>query len=114
MIYRGTGVPVGIRFSIQTRNGIMRFAMPVDIDRTFKVLTDQNVLPRDEERRRKQAARVAWRIILGWVKAQLAIIETEMVQLDEVFLPYMLSGDRTLYQHLEDNQFRALLGPPES
>ncbi len=59
-ICRGTGVPVGIRFSIDTRNGVMRFAMPVDIDRTYQVLTSQNVLPRDDQRRRKQAERVAW------------------------------------------------------
>lgn len=38
----------------------------------------------------KQVRMTAWRQIFGWIKAQLALIETGMVSFVEVFLPYML------------------------
>ena len=62
------------------------------------------------ESMRNQAKRVAWRQILRWIEAQLALVDTNMVKIQEVFLPYIqmnLKGD-TLYQHLEDKGFKAL------
>lgn len=54
----------------------------------------------------EQASRVAWRIIKDWVDAQLAIIETEMVTLEQVFLPYMQVKDgKTLYEAMVDKGF---------
>ena len=52
------------------------------------------------------ASRVAWRILKDWVKAQMAILETEMVDLQEIFLPYMVSQNRTLYETMKDYQFQ--------
>jgi hypothetical protein len=34
---------------------------------------------------------VAWRIIKDWVEAQMAILESQMVQMEEIFLPYMVN-----------------------
>lgn len=46
----------------------------------------------------EQAERVAWRIIKDWVEAQMAILESQMVQMDEIFLPYMVDKQgQTLY-----------------
>jgi hypothetical protein len=53
----------------------------------------------------EQAERVAWRIVKDWVDAQMAILESEMVQMDEIFLPYMLNqNNMTLYQAYKNNQ----------
>ena len=45
------------------------------------------------------ARRVAWRIVRDWLRAQMAMIEADAVDLAEVFMPYMLTrnGD-TAYQ----------------
>lgn len=54
---------------------------------------------------------MGWRIINDWVEAQLAIIETDMVSLDQVFLPYMsVEPNRSLYQVIAAN-YLALPGP---
>ena len=58
--------------------------------------------------RRDQARRTAWRILKDWVQAQMALLETNMVDMEEIFLPYMLSGEQPLYQALQANHFRAL------
>lgn len=61
------------------------------------------------------ARRIAWRQILRWVEAQLALIETGMVKPEEVFLPYAIVGDgdsaRTIFQLMEEQQFKALPAP---
>ncbi len=55
----------------------------------------------------EQAGRVAWRIIKDWVDAQMAIVETEMVTIEQVFLPYMLMKDSgyTLYEAMVNKGF---------
>jgi hypothetical protein len=58
-----------------------------------------------------QAIRTAWRIIFELVRAQLALVEVNMVTVPQVFLPYAIMRDgRTLSEHVEtDPNF--LLGP---
>jgi len=48
-----------------------------------------------------QAKRVAWRQILRWIEAQMALVETEMVDIKEVFMPYIqVSLTQTFYQKM--------------
>lgn len=57
-----------------------------------------------------QAKRIAWRQILRWVEAQLALVETDMVKMQEVFMPYIqvnIKG-QTLYEKLEESKFKML------
>lgn len=63
-----------------------------------------------EENIREQAKRVAWRQILRWVEAQMALVETEMVKVHEVFLPYIQVGinGETLSEKLEVSKFKML------
>ena len=52
----------------------------------------------------EQAKRVAWRIVKDWVEAQLAIIETQMVKPEQVFLPYAITQTgETLYETVISN-----------
>lgn len=54
-----------------------------------------------------QSKRVAWRQILRWVEAQLALTETNMVKLHEVFMPYlMVDKGLTLFEKLESQNWR--------
>lgn len=54
---------------------------------------------------REQAERVAWRILKDWVEAQMALLDIEMVKLQEIFLPYIELNGKTIYQALEQKQF---------
>ena len=56
-----------------------------------------------------QAKRIAWRQILRWVEAQMAFIETGMVKMEEVFMPYIQLGiDKTLFDRLEEQRFKMI------
>lgn len=57
-----------------------------------------------------QAKRIAWRQILRWVEAQMALVATDMVKIQEVFMPYIqvnISG-QTLFEKLELKGLTAL------
>ncbi|KKL17092.1 hypothetical protein LCGC14_2488990, partial [marine sediment metagenome] len=87
---------------------LMPFALPVNPEAVLKVLEGQGVAPRYANL--EQARRIAWRIIKDWVEAQLALIATEMVTLEQVFLPYLkVNQGQTLYDYLlESGRFKAL------
>jgi hypothetical protein len=54
-----------------------------------------------------QAKRVAWRQILRWVEAQLALTETKMAKLQEVFMPYLLMDKgQTIFEKMESQNWR--------
>lgn len=95
--YAESGVAVsGLAFAINTEHGLMRYRLPVDASAVEKVLrADRGMAPRFKNT--EQAERIAWRILKDWIEAQLALIATRMVTLDQVMLPYMLMGEGTVY-----------------
>jgi len=97
--------PVGLAFMIATPYGDAGFKLPANIDAVQKVLDKQRVRSRVD---RQMATRVAWRIVKDWIRAQTAILETEMVTIDQVFLPYMQTGKdgKTLYQVMLDHHLQ--------
>lgn len=102
--YDTMGAPAGIMFVTETPHGPRAFTLPVNAKRV------QAVLEREKVERRfrtvEHAQRVAWRIVKDWMEAQLAIIRTEMVTLDQVMLPYMKAGPagETVYELLRQEQ----------
>lgn len=63
-----------------------------------------------------QARRVAWRQVLRWVEAQFAMVETEMVKLEEVFMPYIVMDKKgtTLFEVIDKRGAGFLLEAPKS
>ena len=54
--------------------------------------------------------RVTWRNIRDWDMAQLALYETEIVDMPQVFLPFATDAKgQTLYEHVQANP-KFLLG----
>ena len=106
--YGEDGEPRGLKWRLNTPHGPLAFALPCNVPQVFHLLTQDRIQVSDVEARRRQATRVAWRILKDWIEAQFALLETGMVELEEIFLPYMLQGDQTLYQTLQAGNFRAL------
>ena len=93
-----------ISFTIETPTGEQAVRLPANVERVREVLRQQKNNPRNRNRSQiddsqEQAERVAWRIVKDWLAAQLAILETEMVDVQQVFLPYFLNRQgQTLYE----------------
>ncbi len=106
------GEPIGLSFIIETPYGDTPFRLPASIDRVQAVLNKQrirSVVPKD------LASRVAWRILKDWVRAQMAILETNMVSIDQIFLPYMqVDGGKILYEVMLDHKLQLPGGKPRN
>jgi hypothetical protein len=95
--YDDVGNVTGLSFAVQGPMGLQGYRLPVQTDRVLAVLQRDRVPARFQTP--EHAERVSWRILKDWVEAQLALLRTEMVTLDQVMLPYMTADDgRTVYE----------------
>ncbi len=112
MEYDDRGRITALAFKVNMPNGELPIRLPIDYVATLRVLrrqADNGEIP-GRFAREEHAYRVAWRIIKDWVEAQMSLLETEMVRMEEIFLPYVItSGGQTIYQVMAEKHF--LLGP---
>jgi len=95
------GEVLSLSFRIRTPSGEAGIRLPIDTQSTFRVMQKQAAnreMPRSFVTE-AQAYRVAWRNVKDWVEAQMALLQTEMVKMEQIFLPYIIGNDgRTLFQ----------------
>ena len=104
MNYGKDGSIESLSFIVETPYGDMPIRLPIDARAVLKVLEEERVPPRYANY--PQAVRIAWRIVKDWVRAQMAILETEMVKMEQIFLPYMITkNNQTLYESMVDRGF---------
>lgn len=125
--YNG-GIVAGLSFVLDVNNDGKKipFKMPLDM-RAWVALLNQAVDSKGKSGKRllplrykddeAQAARVGWRVIKDWVAAQMALVETRTVKIEQVFLPYVYDygTGKTLYEKFVENRskFIALQAPEE-
>jgi hypothetical protein len=104
--YDELGSAEALSFKIKTPGGsVVPIRLPVDWKAVLCVFESQGL--KGAYSNRSQATRTAWRIVKVWVEAQMAILQTGMVRMEEVFLPYLVTGGgKTLYQAIADSQFQ--------
>ena len=100
--YNEEGEPIGLSFIVKTQFGDMPFRLPANTERVQAVLNRQRVRSVVSG---NMASRVAWRILKDWVRAQMAILATEMVSIEQIFLPYMEAhSGKTVYEIMVNNR----------
>lgn len=102
----------GLRWIMRLCGGDVLFSMPVRTEPIFALINGRRSYPSSYRIcDREQAERVAWRQLLRWVQAQLAMIDTGMVTTQEVFLPYIVVNadtNQTLFQKFEESRFKMI------
>ena len=114
MEYGDDGRIKALAFNVKMPNGELPIRLPINTASTLRVLQRQAANREIPSGYAKddQAYRVTWRNIFHWVLAQLALLETEMVKMEEIFLPYVITpGGQTIYQVMVGKGF--LLGSGE-
>lgn len=114
------GGPSGLTFSLTTPHGQKLFSLPVDVAAMHRLMVAEQEAGRLRSggvsvavlTSREHAERVAWRVMKDWLEAQLALVQTQMVEIDQVLLPYLhVDNDRTVYAaYLEREGVLALEG----
>ena len=92
------------------------FKLPANTDKVAQYLINKDKKARKYEQSefirnkiREQSYKVTWRIIRDWVHAQLSIIQTEMVEVEQIFLPYMMmDSNNTLYDKVISGSLKLL------
>lgn len=99
-----TGTIKGLSFAVPVDGELAHFKLPADWEPVFHIISKDPKVPY-LKRTEEHAKCVAWRIMKDWVEAQMAILETKMVKLDQIFLPYAIVGkDKTLYEHVTEQK----------
>ncbi len=117
MRYDTDGRYKSLQFTMVTEFGERTFLLPVNVAGVYRVMQREKNAGRlgglpNNRITIDHAARIAWRILKDWVEAQLAIVQSSMVTLDQVMLPYMtLDGETTMYESYASTQKK--LPPPE-
>jgi hypothetical protein len=99
--YDGDGNVSAISFLVTTSKGEIMVRLPARTERVKALFDKQGIKYRPD-----QPYRTAWATIRDWVSAQMALLEWEMVKLEEIFLPYMVHYDgHTYFEKLEERGF---------
>lgn len=88
VVFGEGGTHTGLEFALETPHGPREFSLPINATGVLALLRKQRVARRYATP--EQAERTAWRVAKVWLAAQLAIVEAEVAQLDEVMLPYLV------------------------
>jgi len=100
---QGTGRISALKFRLPVKGADVGFALPVNWRLFQAVLKKDRVHRWDDE---DYVYRVAWRVIRDWVLSQMALYETQMVELPQVFLPFVTgSNGQTLYEQVSSGKF---------
>ena len=108
------GVIVGLRWVMKVRGIDQLFDMPARIAPVEKLLFARRkgfLSDNDRTRIHEQARRVAWRQLLRWIQAQMAMIACGMAESGEVFFAYLQSpGGQSTFEVFAEQGMRML--PP--
>lgn len=105
--YDDNGTIVALSFSLvlnMDNGGEVAFRLPTDwrpVQQIIAEIRKNNTKLERAVLTDEHAQNVAWRITKDWVEAQLALLETKMVTLPQLFLPYAVTADgATLYERI--------------
>jgi hypothetical protein len=88
-------------FSIAFKLGTRSYKLPVNYDGIKKVLyanKRQSYRVDSDKKRDEHCYRISWRILHDWIHSQLSLVASGQAAADQVLLPYMFDGKRTLYE----------------
>ena len=98
---KGTGRIKALKFIIELDNRQLPFQLPVDWRAFQQALKKDRVTRWNDE---DYCYRVAWRVIRDWIMAQMALFETQMVSVPQIFLPYAMNKNgETLFETMAKN-----------
>jgi hypothetical protein len=111
MMYDGDRRISAISFALPFNDGRnLSFQLPCQWRRFQMVLKEQQIKRWEDD---EYAYRVAWANLRDWVASQMALYETQMVTMPQIFLPFVEDGNgQTLFEKIAQNP-NFLLGSGE-
>lgn len=102
------GFPSAVTFCLMIKENMVGFSLPANYSGVLKAMKEDRKIPRGKCTE-EQAQRVAWRIVKDWVEAQMAIVQAQLADVAEVFLPYAITNTgQTMYQRIQGDGMKLL------
>ncbi len=102
------GFPTALTFCLDLNGNTIGFSLPAKYSGVLKAMQKNKKVPR-AKCTEAQALRVSWRIVKNWTEAQMAIVEAELADMAEVFLPYAVTKNgNTLYNEIKSGDMKLL------
>lgn len=93
-----------ISFVVDTKRGPMGVRLPARVEQVKRIFDLQGIRYKDT-----QPYRTAWATIRDWIDVQMALIDWEMVKVEEVFLPYAVGRNgKTFFESFENGDIPLL------
>jgi len=103
-------LPSSVTFCLDMDGNMVAFSLPANYAGVLRAMQRDSKVPRRLQTE-QQALKVSWRIIKTWVEAQMAIVEAELADVAEVFLPYAITKNgSTLYKEIQDTELLMIEG----
>ena len=100
---------------IKSRDELIPFRLPVKVKQVEMILRSnmKRSSPVALKKLEEQSERTAWKIISDWIDAQMAMVELNQAELEEIFLPYMWNEKvgQSFFQVLAEKGFNLLEAP---
>jgi hypothetical protein len=91
------------------------FKLPAMVDNVFQIMYGKvkafnkydSRFEKQQIAWKEQAYKTAWANIRDWIDAQMAMVDTQQVKVEQVFLPYMIVNKegQTMFEKMEKDQF---------
>lgn len=104
-------LPAAVTFCLPLNGSMAAFVLPANYDGVLRAMKSDNKVP-GRLCTKEQALKVSWRIVKDWVEAQMAIVEAQLADMAEVFLPYAITKHGTTVYNMIKQDSQLLLTSP--
>lgn len=111
------GEVIGLVFALPVHNQEMFFRLPCNADKVYQILIKQYKRKRrdTEKKVHEQSAKIAWRVLMDRLAAELSSIEFEQITPEQLFFGQIINPQtgQTFFEIVEEHGFK-LLGAGQS
>ena len=103
--YGQDGKIYGLVFELEANGVSSAIKLPARVENVAMVMYGKKINDLTDQKC-EQAYRTAWANIRDWIDSQMALLDTRMVKIEEIFLPYFFSSKsgKTFFEHIEQNK----------
>lgn len=106
------GEVVGLVFSLPVGNQEIFFRLPCNADKVYQILIKQYKRKRrdTDQKAREQSAKIAWRVLMDRLAAELSSIEFEQIKPEQLFFGQIINPQtgKTFFEIVEERGFKML------
>lgn len=107
------GLIVALKFSLVLNDQELVFNLPAMTENVIQIMYGKKDryghVKKITDTQREQGYKTAWANIRDWIDAQMAMIDTKQVKMEQVMLPYLIvEHEQTLFEKMEKNEFLRL------